>query len=165
MLIVSDTTPIISLVKVNYLYILNLLFGKIFIPEAVYNELTENPIYVEEAEQIRNCDFILCEPVHNKEAVKILRNVTGLDAGESEAIVLYNELNADFLIMDERKGRKIAKQLELKHVGTIGILIQAFDEKFIDKNDIERCLAIFKEKGIRISDTLYQYVMKHIKDN
>lgn len=46
-----------------------------------------------------------------------------LDLGESEAIVLAKELNCDLILMDETKGRKIAKSLEIDTLGLIGILI------------------------------------------
>lgn len=162
MLVISDTTPIISLAKANRLYLLERIFGKVLIPKAVFEELTENTYYVEEAVQIKNCSFLVCENVKNQESVKILRNVTGLDAGESEAIVLYEELQADMIVMDERKGRKVAKQLELKCVGTVGILLQAYDEKLITTEEVKECFEIFERKGIRMGERLKQYAMDYI---
>lgn len=40
MIVVSDTTPLISLLKINKLDLLEKLFGKVLIPEAVFSELT-----------------------------------------------------------------------------------------------------------------------------
>ena len=45
MIIISDTTPIISLIKINRIDLLEQLFQEVFIPEAVYNELTTNSIF------------------------------------------------------------------------------------------------------------------------
>lgn len=163
MLIISDTTPIISLAKVNRLYLLERIFGKVLIPKAVFEELTENSYYAEEAVLIRSCSFLVCENVRNQESVKILRNVTGLDAGESEAIVLYEELQADMIVIDERKGRKVAKQLNLKCVGTVGILLRAYDEKLITAEEVKECFEIFDRKGIRMSEMLKQYAMDYIR--
>ncbi len=58
MLVVSDTTPIISLMKDNKLGILKELFKEIVIPEAVYNELTSNQSFPEGTAIISACDFI-----------------------------------------------------------------------------------------------------------
>ena len=48
-----------------------------------------------------------------------------LDLGESEAIVLAIELKADYLIIDEYKGRAIADKKGVKIVGLLGVLIAA----------------------------------------
>lgn len=49
MIVVSDSTPLISLMKADRLDILHQLFGEILIPDAVFNELTANDRYTEEA--------------------------------------------------------------------------------------------------------------------
>jgi len=58
MIVVSDTTPIISLLKINQLSLLKEMFQTVLIPEAVYNELTSNDFYKTEVEQIKHCEFI-----------------------------------------------------------------------------------------------------------
>ena len=87
MLIVSDTTPIISLMKIEQLYLLEKMFGYIVIPKAVYDELTVNEKFAKEILKIKEAEFVKVGEVKNDSSVNILRNVTGLDAGESEAIV------------------------------------------------------------------------------
>jgi predicted nucleic acid-binding protein len=89
MIVISDTTPILSLLKCSQLGLLKELYGSVIVPEAVYNELTMNPVFENEKTEILECPFIKVEKVCNQEAVLILRNVTGLDAGESEALILY----------------------------------------------------------------------------
>lgn len=84
MIVVADTTSIISLLKVHRLELLKALYGKIVVPGAVYQELTSNSAYEMEREEAIHCDFICIGEIQNEESVKILRNVTGLDAGESE---------------------------------------------------------------------------------
>lgn len=49
MIVISDTTPIISLIKIDKLFLLQKLFGKVIIPQAVYDELVSNPKYTKEA--------------------------------------------------------------------------------------------------------------------
>lgn len=128
MIVVSDTTPIISLMKAGQLELLQNLFDVVYIPEAVYFELVENEAYMEEARMVQECEFLLVNKVDNEKSVTILWNFTGLDTGESEAIILADEKQSDVLLMDERKGRQVAKKMGITITGTIGILIQAFDE-------------------------------------
>ena len=53
MIVISDITPIISLLKAGCLGLLEKLYGNVLVPKAVYRELTENPAYLEEAEFIK----------------------------------------------------------------------------------------------------------------
>ena len=46
--------------------------------------------------------------------------------------------------------------------GTIGILLQAYDEQYMNVSDVEECLMILKTSGIRISESLYNLVRQHI---
>lgn len=163
MIIISDTTPIISLIKSGHLELLEKLFGEVLIPEAVYEELISNITFKEEAAQIKNCSFIKISQVVNQQSVLIFRKVTGLDAGESEAIVLADEQKADLLLMDERKGRQIAKQMGLIITGTIGILLQAYDDEILLKSEVELCLKSMEECGIRISQALREVVLNHLR--
>lgn len=129
MIVVSDTTPMIALMKAGHIDWLKQLYHEISIPDAVFNELTTNETFQDEAEQIKQCDFIKVYDVNNHEAVEILRSATGLDAGESEAIVLYTETQANFLLLDEHKARGVAKQMEISFIGTLGVLMLAYDKK------------------------------------
>lgn len=163
MIVVSDTTPVISLMKAGQLELLQKLFGVVCIPEAVYRELTDNEAFYEEVKMIQECEFLYVEEVDNRKSVTILRNFTGLDVGESEAIILADEKNSDVLLMDEHKGRQVAKKMGITITGTIGILAQAFDEGMLTRKDVEGCMERLKESGIRISEKLYQRLNDHVK--
>lgn len=163
MIVVSDTTPIIALMKAGQLGLLQKLFNVVYIPMAVYRELTENKSFPEEVRTIQKCGFIYVEEVGNKKSVDILQKFMGLDAGESESIILADEKCSDVLLMDEHKGRHVAKKMDIKITGTLGILIQAFDEKLLSREDIEICIEKLRENGIRISDKLYQKLRDYVK--
>ena len=162
MIVISDTTPIISLLKINKLSLLQILFKNVIIPQAVYNELISNPKYTNEAVIIFNTSYISIKKVENRQQVDELRNNSGLDIGESEAITYSKMVNADLLLMDEQKGRSVAKQLGLSITGTIGILIQAFNENLISKEEILESITILKESGRYISESLYNRLIARI---
>ena len=103
MIVVSDTTPLISLLKIDRVQLLEKLFGQVLIPQAVFHELIVDERFKLEADRIKQMNFITVMPVNNPESASILKRATGLDQGESEAIVLTDELNADILLMDEAK--------------------------------------------------------------
>ena len=163
MIVISDTTPIISLMKTNRLNLLKEMFSIVYIPNAVYKELIENKNYSKEAELIKDCDFIKVIKIENEKSASILMNFTGLDAGESEAIILADEKQSDVLLMDEHKGRQVAKKMGIVITGTIGILAQAFDEKILSKEDIKECIDLLKKNNIRISEKLYQKLQNYVE--
>ncbi len=119
--VVSNTTPIVSLLKLGRLDLLQQLYSEINIPRAVYHEIEvgKNKGYYSDLSEIA---WIRILEIADKQAVKYFLD---LDAGEAEAIVLATELNADLIILDEKLGRFHAKHADLRVTGTIGIFIKA----------------------------------------
>lgn len=154
--IVSNTTPIISLLKLNRLDILQQLYSQIFIPVAVYNEIEagKSKRYYKDLSKIA---WISIAEIQDKQAVKYFLD---LDAGESEAIVLATEINADLVILDEKLGRFYAKHADLKVTGTIGILIKAKAQGLIKK--LKPLLDELTDKEVWISEKLKSEILKKI---
>lgn len=162
MIVISDTTPILSLLKAGRLDLLQKLYESVIIPEAVYNELTINPLFIDEKEKIAECPFLRVEKAKNLKSVRILRDVTGLNAGESEALIIYDEKQADLLLIDEHKGRSVAKKMSVEYIGTLGIFMLAYDKKILSAKEIEQCLNILLNKNIRLSRRLCNKVLCYI---
>ena len=162
MIIISDTTPIISLLKANQLELLQKLYKTVLVPRTVYRELTENPAYIKEAEIIKNVDFLSVVTIENMKSVEVLRSVTGLDEGESEALIMYDEQKADLLLMDEHKGRNVAKQLKVRYIGTAGILMPAYDKGMIQASTVKECIDLMLANEIRLGKSICNTVMAHV---
>ena len=163
MIVVSDTTPIISLMKIGQLNLIEKLFGEIKIPKAVYTELISNPRFKEEAKQIQDSAFIRYTIVEDVKSVELLRRATGLDLGESEAIILSDSCGADLLLMDENKGRQVARQMGLHVMGTVGMLRVAYEEKMLSYQEIIDCIEALRENGRYISDRLFRQLLESIQ--
>ncbi|MGB0930271.1 MAG: DUF3368 domain-containing protein [Chitinophagales bacterium] len=156
MLIVSDTSPITNLIRIGELELLQKLFGQVIIPQKVYDELA---YYERQQEELDREAWVVVRTVTNLEKIEELNEV--LDEGEAEAIVLAEELNADFLIIDERKGRKVAEDYGLRIVGLLGILIQAKQKGYIRelKPILDR---LINEIGFRVSRQLYNGILSRV---
>jgi predicted nucleic acid-binding protein len=154
MVIVSDSSSIIALAACDKLGLLEELFGQVCIPQAVFNELiVPNKPKVEVIAEWAKSRIV---PVRNAVAVRALS--LNLDSGESEALSLYWEIAADYLLIDEKKGRTIAARNGARTIGTIGILLWAKQKNFLAK--IKPSLDILMNTGFRISDTLYQQILE-----
>ncbi len=163
MIVISDTTPMISLLKINRLDLLEKSFGEVLIPNAVYEELTADKRFIEEANTVKDAPYIKPVPVSNPEAVRILRMATGLDQGESEAIVLTDERKADILLMDEAKGRAISGKMGITVMRTIGILISAYEENLITSEEVRKCIDDLQRSGRHIGERYYQMLLDRLQ--
>lgn len=146
MKIVCNSSVLIVLEKVDVLSILRELFKDIFIPLAVKRE-----VFREEEPPA----WIKCQEISQPLASKVLEG--SLEAGEREAICLYEELEADLLVIDDLEGRRVAERLGAKITGTLGILLLAKEKGIIDK--VEPFLKKIVEDGFRISENLYESIL------
>ena len=162
MIVISDATPLISLLKINRLNLLEKLFGEVVIPQAVYDELTRNPSFEAEANVIRKSVFVKSERITNESAVRILRNTASLDHGESEAIILAEELKAELLLLDEYKARRVAEQRKISVTGTLGVILEAFDEGLLTASDVRQCIEGLRQTKRWIGEALFAMVRQHI---
>lgn len=123
--VVTDTSPIMNLAIIGELSLLRDQFGEVLIPRAVLEELRveENLPGSQSVRDALKAGWIRIEAVKQDPLVRAMER--DLDKGEAEAIALAMQVNADWVLMDERDGRKAAKSMKLKVVGVLGILLKA----------------------------------------
>ncbi|WP_341878217.1 DUF3368 domain-containing protein [Defluviitalea saccharophila] len=149
--VVVNSTPLISLYKIDNLNLLKLLYDQVYIPYGVYEELS-----VESKDNfLDNADFVILKKIQNEEAKKFFK--TSLHKGEVEVMILAEEINADLCIIDDLLARKYAKYLGLKITGTMGILIKAKEKGYI--NQIKPLLDQLIYNNIYIDNNLYVKVL------
>ena len=165
MIVISDTTPLISFLKIDRLDLLKTLFEVVQIPRSVFAELIGNTKYRDEAEIIKNSIFIQVVDAIDENYVSLLRRSAGLDLGESEAIYLSDNKKADLLLMDEVRGREVAIRMGIKIMGTIGILGLAYEDSLISKEEIKQAIDILRDSGRHISERLYEQLLNFIQRN
>lgn len=129
MIIVSDTSPISNLLQIEHLFLIPSLFGAIVIPPKVNSEILALAQFGINLEVFQKADWVKIKAPSNTQLVQQLLNK--LDEGEAEAIALSIELDAAFILMDERKGWKIASEYAVPAIGVIGILIKAKQKQLI----------------------------------
>lgn len=156
--VIINSTPIIGLSIIGKIHLVNELFEKVYVPHAVYQEITANSKREfgknELDEAVESGKFQLYN-VKNNEMVK---NMYGkLHEGELEVIVGAKELGLRYVIMDERAARNLAQTFLLRPIGTLGILMLAKQQSKII--EIKPYLDTLLEYDFFISKKLYQQTL------
>lgn len=132
-IVVADAGPLIGLARVNQLDLLQKLYHRITITPRVLQELklsSEKP-GAKVISAAVDAGWIEVYRLKKKDDHSILDLL--VDAGEAKSIQSALEQKADILIIDDRKGRKIAERRKVRIIGTRGVLIAAKRKGFLDK--------------------------------
>src|SRR2546428_2570135 len=129
MQVITNNTPLSALVLVGQAEILPTLFARLIVPAAVVTELhhshTPEPVRLWIASPPPWVDI-------RQTTLPLDTALLRLDAGEREAILLMQELQADLLLIDERHGRREAKRRGLTIMGTLRIVELAGQRGLLD---------------------------------
>jgi hypothetical protein len=153
-MIVSNTSPLIALACIDQLSCLEQIFNSWVVPPAVFKEATRDKkpfsrlIEKEAGGKIKN--------PKNQDLVESL--TLTIDQGEAEVVVLAEKLDIKRVLMDDKKGRRIAKERGLNPIGTLGVLIKSKNKGEIKA--VKPLLDRLIENGIRISEDLYLEALK-----
>ncbi|ODS35952.1 MAG: hypothetical protein A7316_05275 [Candidatus Altiarchaeales archaeon WOR_SM1_86-2] len=154
-MIVSNSTPLIALSRINRLGLLKEYFTGIYIPREVYREVVEYGGDLAGAKEVKDAGWIKIGKTKDNLGVEIL--MRSVDRGEAEAIILGKENNADLLLIDDKEGREIAEGLGVKISGTLGVLLLAAkDNKINLKDSLDNLIA----SGFRLSKEEYDKLVR-----
>lgn len=156
MTVVSNASPIINLDAIGHLDLLRGLCDDLLIPPAVHDEVTATPDKPG-AKAVQSEEWITPRFLSQTRLVSGL--LGELDPGEAEAIALAVEVNVELLLIDEQAGRRAARRLEVDHVGTLGVLLEAKHAGHV--SEIRPLLeALRSEAGFWIDDALYERTLE-----
>ena len=122
MIVVSNSSPLVALARIGWLALLTSFYKRILIPAEVQHEVTVAGRGLPGAEEVRNANWI--EVISQRPTVQpsLVQACQNLGAGERGAILLAKTLEADLVLMDEWKARRVAQDAGLSVVGCLGIL-------------------------------------------
>lgn len=126
-IVVSDAGPLIGLARAGFLELLKTLYGIIWIPPEVHHELhpKSNLPGAHQLAQAITDGWLQVHELSLESRRDLVDLALILNPGEAQAIILAEQIKCRFLLIDERRGRRIARQRGLLIVGTAGILIAA----------------------------------------
>jgi predicted nucleic acid-binding protein len=170
--IVCDTSPLSYLVLIGEVEMLPELYGEVWVPPAVEEELLHPEGPPEVREQVGSGpEWLKVKSLSEKSTSEtspsgdLLSELSGetaelvrdLDQGERAAIQLATGSETSLLVIDERDGRRVAKELSIPITGTIGVLDLAGEEGLVGvRSAVDR----LRETSFRASPKLYQWLLE-----
>ena len=143
---VSDTSSLIALVNI----------GEIEILKTIYHNVVITPEIAEEF-GLEIPDWIKIERANDETKMRLNLD---LDKGESSGIALALENESSLLIIDEKKGRGIAKELGIRIIGILGVIIKAKEMGLV--NQIRPLIEKLEKAGFRMSKKLKSKIMTRV---
>ena len=123
--VVADTGPLIALARVARLELLRQRYGRVVVPPAVHAELAldSDRSGARALSGAFNAGWLTIGSVTSSGSVRELAGL--LDPGEAEALALAEQEAARFLLVDDARGRGIARSRDIAVVGAVGVLLAA----------------------------------------
>lgn len=157
MKVVCNTTPLIALSSIGLLHLLNDIYGKICIPEAVFEEINAGGEI--ELPDLNDTEWISIIPDIRTYENSLLYQ---LDIGERQVVLNALQTPFDLLLIDDRVARNIAEILGLKVKGTLGVLVEAKRRRLI--SSFKDKAFEMREKGIYFSERLIKEIAEQINE-
>lgn len=156
MIVVSNATPLIAMAMADQFDLLQKIFGRIYIPQGVHEEVVEQGGERFGATDVRQAAWVQVIAAKDRLAVEVLEDDLG--KGESETIVLAREVEADWVLVDERLARRKLELLGIRTIGTLGILLKAKELGLLQtiRPEVDKLRA----RGFRLSRHVYEDVLQ-----
>ena len=161
-IVVSNTSPLIGLSQIGLIELPRNLWGKLYIPEAVLVEVLKKEPGYREIEKAVQEGWIIAKEAQNRTVVEALSEIFG--PGESECLALAKEIGAQLLIIDEQRGRKMAKRLGLKITGVVGMLVMAMQKDMLAPEELGSSVELLQKFGFRLSKELILWVKEEVNN-
>ncbi|MGK7954959.1 MAG: DUF3368 domain-containing protein [Crocosphaera sp.] len=159
MIIISDTSPLCYLILIDCIELLPILYEKVIIPQAVYQELQAEATPKVVKQWIENYpDWLVIRNIMNASDSQLDQ----LDKGEREGIILAEEMKANLLILDDKLARTIATQRGLKIIGLLGILLDSARNNIID---LPTKVNQLQETSFFVSPKLLKSILSQYQEN
>ncbi|MHC1730021.1 MAG: DUF3368 domain-containing protein [Syntrophobacteraceae bacterium] len=154
--IVCNTGPLIALAIINRLELLRSLFGEVLIPAAVHQEMLQGGSSSSGLSAYEQASWIKVNSL-KKPIDPLLDSI--LDAGEASVIQLARECKAKFVLIDERKARRVARSVYgFQVVGTARVLVEAKRQGSLE--NVNEAIHRIREAGYWIHDNIVQFALR-----
>ena len=161
LVVLANSTPLISLAHRGLFTLLRTLYGRIILPPAVYREVVieaRGRPGAQETEDAIAAGWIEVILLQDAEAAQRVQQTFLLGDGESEVLALAQERGAALVLIDEERGFRRAQDMGFPVLRTIGVLLQAKASGLIAT--VRESLDALRVEGFRLSDEAYREALQ-----
>jgi predicted nucleic acid-binding protein len=156
--VVSDTTCLIALAGQGRLSVLGACFEEVLLPDAVYAEwLAGDPSVIQ---RVQDHAFLRVATVTDTALLEELELL--LVRGEAEALTLAKTRRLPLLV-DEKKGRTVARMTGIPVLSLVGLLILAVERPHLAVIEAEQLLSAARAAGLRVADRLVDAFLTRLR--
>jgi len=156
LVVVCDSSALIPLSLINQLHLLEELYGGVFIPPGVHDEVVRRGGGRAGAEEVQNAPFIRVEPLRDPRPIALY---TGeLSPEDAEVLVLAKEQNADVILTRDRGLRRRARREGVITITVLALFLDAKRAGFI--SEVKPLLDELRSKGVLIREGVYQETLR-----
>ena len=158
---IVNATPLIALALVDRLDLLPRIFGEIIVPTTVYDEVVGQGLERPGAQGISQAQWLQVMAPTTVSTIEPL--LLGLDRGELDVLLLAQDQDPDWIIIDERQARRAARAMGLPVKGTVGVLLTMGLSGLRSKEELLNDLEGMIRRGIRISPQLQSWLKQELE--
>lgn len=166
--VITNAGPLMALGKLNRLEFLGILFGTVQMPQAVYIEVVSQGLHHGEPDAYlvrrfwQDKNWPIVKPT--VEQIQDLKININLGSGEQEVLALARSQRYSTALMDDRLARSEAKRLDIRTIGTLGLIVQVYRKNSISFKEVEFLLEeIGQRPDIWISHALCQKILERLR--
>ncbi|GJL65800.1 MAG: DUF3368 domain-containing protein [Nitrospirales bacterium] len=156
MILVLDSSSLITLTRINQLSLLQNLADQTLIPSEVYQEVVNSGKDRPGALAVQKANWLIKKTSTDVSALNRLGQRLG--RGETEAIVLAKEFSGSIVVLDDALARRIAREERVNVVGTVGLLIHAKHKGLL--SSLKPILQELKQAGFYLDQPLIDLVLQ-----
>jgi predicted nucleic acid-binding protein len=161
MKVVVNTTPLIGLALIHRLDLLPALFAEVLVPRAVYEEVAVQGAGRTGATALTQVPWVQIREPGTSPTIEPL--LLGLDAGELQVLLLAREVHPDWVLIDERLGRRVARALQLPVKGTVGVLLAALHAGLLTRQEAVEAAQQLRAQGFRLSPEVVVWFEREVE--
>lgn len=153
MIVVADSSALVALATCRNLTLLTSLFDEVRVPPALFREVT-----VSNKPEAAELEAFLIDRIAPVELEESVISAGGLGQGEIEAMALYRKLEADYLLIDDKRARTVAEANHIQCIGALGLLLLAKERALI--SEIAPALELLHRSSIYYNKPLLRRILE-----